>query len=85
MRISFTEHPASVGETYFGHLVSALCFSGKMAAALVVCLIHAFLPFLFEKTGSRMVMELVDGMVHNRDKRPQAVIDAETQETEVAS
>jgi hypothetical protein len=33
------------------------------------CLTHAFLPFLFEKTGSQMVCNLVDDMVHNRDKR----------------
>ena len=72
MRISFTEHPASVGETYFGHLFSALSFCGKMTIALLACLVHAFLPFLFEKTGSQMIMGLMDDMVHNRDKRPAA-------------
>lgn len=72
MRISFTEHPASVGETYFGHLFSALSFCGKMTIALLACLVHAFLPFLFEKTGSQMIMSLMDDMVHNRDKRPAA-------------
>ncbi|MBT5767164.1 DUF6356 family protein [Emcibacteraceae bacterium] len=69
MKISFTEHPASVGETYFGHMFSALGFCGKMTLALMCCLTHAFLPFLFEKTGSQMVCNLVDDMVHNRDKR----------------
>lgn len=71
MKISFTEHPASVGETYFGHMFSALSFCGKMTLALMACLVHAFLPFLFEKTGSRMITELMDGMVHHRDKRDQ--------------
>lgn len=69
MRISFTEHPASIGETYFEHLCSALSFCGKMTLALMACLVHAFLPFLFEKTGSQMICQLMDGMVHNRDKR----------------
>lgn len=69
MRISFTEHPASVGETYFGHLFSALSFCGKMTIALMACFVHAFLPFLFEKTGSEMICRLMDDMVHNRDKR----------------
>lgn len=69
MKISFTEHPASVGETYFGHMFSALGFCGKLTLALMACLTHAFLPFLFEKTGSQMVCCLVDDMVHNRDKR----------------
>lgn len=72
MRISFTEHPASVGETYFGHLFSALSFCGKMTIALMACLVHAFLPFLFEKTGSQMICKLMDDMVHNRDKRAEA-------------
>ena len=68
MRI-FTEHPASVGETYFGHLISALSFCGKLTVALFACLVHAFLPFLFEKTGSQIICRLMDDMVHNRDKR----------------
>ncbi len=72
MRISFTEHPASVGETYFGHLISALSFCGKMTIALMACLVHAFLPFLFEKTGSQMICRLMDDMVYNRDKRNEA-------------
>ncbi len=71
MRI-FTEHPASVGETYFGHMFSALSFCAKMTVALMACLVHAFLPFLFEKTGSQMIMRLMDDMVHHRDKRTDA-------------
>lgn len=54
----FTNHPASVGETYFEHLGMALGFAGRMMLAAVVCTAHAFLPFLFEKTGSRMVADL---------------------------
>jgi len=69
MRISFTEHPAAVGETYFGHLFSALSFCGKLSAALFCCFSHAILPFTFEKTGSRILTGLMDEMVHNRDKR----------------
>lgn len=80
MRISFTEHPASVGETYFGHLFSALSFCGKMTLALMACLVHAFLPFLFEKTGSQMITRLMDDMVHNRDKRPDVAEDTVTEQ-----
>ncbi|MBT5185298.1 MAG: hypothetical protein HOH19_10550 [Kordiimonadaceae bacterium] len=69
MRISFTEHPASIGETYFGHLFSALTFCGKLSVALFCCFCHAILPFTFEKTGSRILTGLMDDMVHNRDKR----------------
>ena len=58
----FTEHPESVGETYTQHLFSALSFSLMMARATVCCAIHAFLPFLFTATGSRIVEELANGM-----------------------
>ena len=59
---AFTEHPASVGETYTQHLFAALSFSFTMARAAVCCAVHAFLPFLFTTTGSRAVEELVDRM-----------------------
>lgn len=72
MKISFTEHPASVGETYFGHLFSALGFCVKLTVALSACLVHAFIPFLFVKTGSQMITKLMDDMVHHRDKRNSA-------------
>jgi len=54
----FTQHPASVGETYFEHLLMAGGFAFSMFVAACVCLVHALLPFMFEKTGSRMVADL---------------------------
>lgn len=54
----FTKHPRSVGETYFEHLLMASGFAGRMALATLVCLVHAILPFMFEKTGSKMVADL---------------------------
>ena len=64
----FTAHPASVGETYVQHLLAAGGFAARLAAAAVVCLVHALLPFLFEKTGSAMIAELHDRMIANRVK-----------------
>lgn len=54
----FTKHPRTVNETYFEHLVMALGFAGRMALATLVCLVHAILPFMFEKTGSKMIANL---------------------------
>lgn len=54
----FTRHPQSVGETYFEHLGVAAGFAGSMLLAATVCAVHALLPFMFEKTASRMVAEL---------------------------
>ena len=62
----FTEHPASVGESYFQHMGVALSFTSSMAFATAACLIHAFFPFLCMKTGSNKITELHDRMVANR-------------------
>ena len=64
----FTEHPASVDETYFEHVGVALSFSGNMFFGAVVCLVHAFLPFLFVKTGSNVVTGLHERMVVSRNR-----------------
>jgi hypothetical protein len=63
---AFTEHPASVGESYLEHLVRASCFGTRMMFAGFACLVHGLLPFLFVKTGSRAISELNDRMVVNR-------------------
>lgn len=55
---AFTDHPASVGETYLQHLRFALGFSLSLFGAAVAALFHAFLPFLFEKTASRMIRKM---------------------------
>lgn len=65
----FTEHPSSVGETYWQHLATAWGFSWRMMLASLACLIHALLPFLFVKTGSRSITELHDRMVVNRNRQ----------------
>ncbi|WP_420547312.1 DUF6356 family protein [Curvivirga sp.] len=62
----FTEHPASVGESYFQHMGVALSFTSSLAFATFACLMHAFFPFLFVKTGSLKITELHDRMVANR-------------------
>lgn len=66
MRKMFTDHPASVGESYGEHMVSALSFAGAMLKGTICCFIHAFLPFLFETTGRRTISDLHTRMVTNR-------------------
>ena len=62
----FTEHPASVGETYWAHLLRASWFSGKMVLAASACFIHAIFPFLFVRTGSQAITQLYADMVTHR-------------------
>lgn len=63
----FTDHPASVDETYFEHMAFAGKFSGKLFLAAFAALIHALLPFLFESTASGIIRQLYE-RTHNRAK-----------------
>ena len=63
---AFTQHPASVGESYTEHLFRAVYFGTRMVFAGFACLVHGMLPFLFVRTGSRAIAELNDRMVVNR-------------------
>lgn len=63
---AFTDHPASVGESYSEHLAQAACFGFRMIGAGIACLVHALLPFLFQRTGSAAIAELNDRMLVNR-------------------
>jgi hypothetical protein len=39
-----------------------------MMVASLACLVHALLPFMFERTGSRAITQLHDRMVTNRQR-----------------
>ncbi|HUI34255.1 MAG TPA: DUF6356 family protein [Stellaceae bacterium] len=66
MKVSFSEHPASVGESYIEHLQKASGFAFSMIRGGIACLVHAVLPFLFTHTGSGVIRSLHDKMVVNR-------------------
>ena len=66
----FTDHPASVGESYAEHLVTASGFGLRMVLAGLACMIHALLPFLFVNTGSVPISTLHDKMLANRRRNP---------------
>jgi hypothetical protein len=67
LRSLFTEHPASVGETYFQHLRAAAGFSATMMLGGMACLLHAIFPFAFRKTGSECISQLHERMVSHRN------------------
>jgi len=68
-RLSFTQHPASVGETYSQHMASAWSFSARMAVGALACFMHGLLPFLFTRTGSGIINELHGRMILHRSRR----------------
>ena len=61
----FTAHPASVDESFGEHFLFALKFAGLLFAAAGAALVHAILPFMFEKTASKIVAKLYN-RTHNR-------------------
>jgi hypothetical protein len=71
LKAKFTDHPATVGENYGEHFVSAIGFSVSMLKAAFCCGVHAILPFAFEKTGSECITALYDRMVTNRSRLDQ--------------
>jgi hypothetical protein len=57
---AFTRHPAAVGESYGEHFMFATAVGGRMVLAGLACLIHGLCPFLFERSGSRAIVDLHD-------------------------
>lgn len=70
----FTEHPASVDETYGEHFAVATGFGLRMILGGFACLIHGIFPFLFVKTGSAQIGTLHERMVTSRNRRQMPAI-----------
>ena len=71
IRRLFTEHPASVGESYLQHLCAASGFAIRMFAGAIACFMHALFPFAFRHTGSECITSLYERMVaHRRASSP---------------
>ena len=49
---AFTEHPASVGETYTEHMAVALGYGARLLRAGCAAIVHALFPALFETAAS---------------------------------
>lgn len=64
----FTNHPNKNGMTYKEHLKRAMNLSWNMGYGAFCLAIHAFFPFLCEKTGSTVIKELYDAeMTHMKN------------------
>lgn len=73
----FTTHPRSIGETYFEHLVFASSFGFHMLRAGSACLIHAIFPFVFERTGSNILLGMAQHFIERmpvQDEKVQCFI-----------
>lgn len=68
----FTDHPASVNETYWQHLAAATGFGLRMIGGGIACLVHALVPGAFCTKGSDLICELHERMVTNRRRVAEA-------------
>ena len=62
----FTDHPASVNETYLQHLGSAFGFGGSMLLGAFACFVHGLFPWLCLRQGSDTIRALHHRMVTHR-------------------
>jgi len=69
----FTDHPASVDETYTEHFRTAMHFSGQMAKASMACALHALVPSMCCTTGSDTIKQLFSEVTHRGPECDEAV------------
>ena len=64
----FTDHPHSMDETYFEHLICAAGYGLRMIFAGFAAIIHSIFPFIFETTASDLAREITgDVQARNND------------------
>ena len=68
----FTDHPASVGESYVEHLGMSWRFGVTMLVGGLACMIHGLVPAICTRTGSGKIRRLHDLMVVNRNRHTPA-------------
>lgn len=62
----FTAHLSNIGESYGQHFLHAIYYCVMLMTAAVCALIHAILPFLFEKTASQIISKLYGKMTERK-------------------
>ena len=66
----FTEHPASVNETYFQHMGMAFGFGARMLVGSLAGFVNGIFPWVCLTRGSDTVRTLHHRMVSHRVVRP---------------
>jgi hypothetical protein len=72
MKTLFTAHPRAVGESYPEHFGVAMRYSLRLLGASGAALVHAFLPFMFEKTASTAIKAMYADMTRRGAADPLA-------------
>ncbi len=70
LRAMFTDHPASVGESYLEHLRASLWTATKLGLAAGACVVHAVVPGLCRTTASTAILRLHAEVMPRRFDQP---------------
>jgi hypothetical protein len=54
----YARHLADVGESYVAHARFALCIAARCVWTAVLLCVHAFFPFLLERSGSAALQRI---------------------------
>ncbi len=73
----FTDHPATVNETYLQHMAMAFGFGGRMLLGALACFVHGLFPWTCLSRGSDTVRSLHRRMVTDRTLQTPDVVAAE--------
>ena len=65
-----TSHPAAVGESYGKHFLVAMGYAFRLILAGLCAMIHAVLPFLFERTASSAIKAMYADMIRRGANSP---------------
>lgn len=74
MKNIFTEHPHSIGETYLQHMKFASQFGGNMLLGGLACFAHAIFPFLFQNTGSNILLKMTHNFVERMPSTEKRIV-----------
>ncbi|NJM50025.1 MAG: hypothetical protein HC843_03375 [Sphingomonadales bacterium] len=69
----FTDHPASVDESYFEHFRFAVKFGLRMMGGGIGAMVHALIPGLCQSTGSNTIRTLNDSVARHREAKRAAI------------
>ncbi len=56
----WVDHPASVGETYLGHMKASMGIALKCLIISLALALHSIFPFIFKTYGCDMIKSLND-------------------------
>jgi len=71
LKLKLRAHLDEVNEGYFEHALHAGEYALTFAVLTVTTLIHAVLPFLFVKTGSRTIKRMYKHIEHRSEQPTQ--------------